>query len=273
MNNLIFIRNDDVRNKLDDSLTKITDIFINNQIPIAHAIEPANVSKDVINWLLNLKNSNPALIEIIQHGFNHKLNYKKTIGGKLKKGEFGGDRSYNEQYDDIKKGKELMNAYFAEKWFPAFTFPYGARNEAAIKAVSDCGYKVINGSMGVSFNQLLLYKVGQLLKKEMLFDRKISWNLKYKPGTNIFQIDTSISLIKKFHDENESADFFTIDELKNKTLKFLEKKKNVGFVLHHRYHNNYEKIKLVEDFVMWLKTLQNIEFTKMEDIYIRFSNR
>ena len=69
MQKLIFFRNDDVRGKLDNSLVKITEIFITNQVPICHAVEPANLTHEVINWLLDLKNSYPNLIEIVQHGW------------------------------------------------------------------------------------------------------------------------------------------------------------------------------------------------------------
>lgn len=273
MKKLIFFRNDDIRQVLDNSLIGITDLFIKNNIPITHAIEPANITSEVIEWILFIKINHPDLIEIIQHGYSHKLNYESLIGGKLKKGEFGGIRTYYEQFNEISKGKRHMDSYFSDLWFPAFSFPYGARNKEAIKAVSDCGFKVINGSMGISAQYNLLYFIGHLLNKEMLFGRKISWNLKYKPNTKLFQIDTSISLIKKFYDEDVNADFFTLEELKHKTLLYLKKKKNIGFVLHHRYHNTEEKIKLVDDFLVWLKTLPDIKFCTMETIYNTFSNR
>lgn len=267
----IFFRNDDVRNSLDKSLIEVTDLFVQNQIPISHAVEPANVTPEVFEWLKEKKKNYPNLIEIIQHGYRHKLNVEVNIGGKLRKGEFGGTRSYKEQYEDILAGRQLMDRYFKDQWFSAFTFPFGARNKAAIKAISDCDYKVVNGSMGTTWDYNLLYFAGRLLKKEMLFKRKISWNLKFKPGTNIFQIDTSISIIKKFLDDNESAEFYSLDELKKKTILYLRKKNNVGFVLHHRYHNEPYKLQLVEDFLKWLKSMKGIEFSSIEGIYNRFA--
>lgn len=263
----VFFRNDDVRNALDESLVKITNICIENKIPISHAVEPANVTREVVNWLLELKKKYPDLVEIIQHGYSHKLNYQNVIGGKLKKGEFGGDRSYAEQFKEITEGKKMMDELFGELWFPLFTFPYGARNDAAIKAVSDSGFLVINGSMGRSIINQIFYSFGRLLQKEILFGRKISWHLRYKPSTTLFQIDTSFSLNKKFINEETKSTFFSLEELKEKTNNYLSKYCTVGIVLHHRYHDNISKIELFKNYIKWIKTLKSIEFVTQEKIY------
>lgn len=266
----LFFRNDDVRDTLDDSLIKITNICIKKNIPISHTVEPANVSKEVVDWLLKMKKEYPNLIEIVQHGFSHQLNYQKKIGGKLKKGEFGGDRSYEEQYAEINEGKELMDKNFGTLWFPLFTFPYGARNTATLKAIKDIGFLVVNGSMSVIMKHKLVYLIGRILHREMLFGRKISWNLKYKPGTNLFQIDTSFSVIKKYLDENNKAIFYTLNELKKITKKYLKKESIIGIVLHHRYHDSPEKIMLLEDYLSWLKNIPDTRFVTQEEIYNKY---
>ncbi len=269
----VFFRNDDVRDKLDKSLIEITDLCVKYNMPISHAVEPANVSKEVVNWLLEMKNKHGNLIEIIQHGYNHKLNYTKKIGGKLKKGEFGGDRTYEEQYNEIKKGKELMDSYFGSSWFSLFTFPFGARNNAAIKAVSDAGFKVVNGSKGISFKLKLFYIIGRLFNKEIMFDRKISWHLMKKPGTNLFQIDMSFGIIKSFINTEDQAVFFNLEQLKNITIKNLESNTYIGIVLHHRYHNSTEISKLFDEYLQWLKELPNISFVNQEQVYNQLTKK
>jgi hypothetical protein len=270
MDKYIFFRNDDVRNTLDESLVQMTDLFIKQNIPVSHAVEPANVSPDVVTWLIDLKTKHSNLIEIIQHGYSHSLNYKKNIGGKLKKGEFGGSRCYQEQYDEIKKGKELMNEKFGDLWFPLFTFPYGARNWDAILAVNDNGFKTVNGSMGVSKKHKLLYTIGRLLKKEMIKGRKISWHLKNKPGTNLFQIDTSISLIKKFIDENNQCEYHNIDTLIAKSQDYIKHSNVIGYVLHHRYDNE-ATLAVLEKLLIWLKNQNNISFLTQKQIYEKYA--
>ncbi len=267
----IFIRNDDVRGILDDSLIKITEICIAKGIPICHTVEPANVSPEVVSWLMAKKKETPELIEIVQHGYSHSLNYENKIGGKIKKGEFGGSRTYNEQYNEIKKGKDLLDKYFGDDWFPLFTFPYGARNEDSLHVLKDVGFLAVNGSMGISNKHKILYNIGRFLGQEMLFGRKISYNLREKKKYDIFQIDTAFSIIKQYYDDSYNASFYKLDELKRITNLYMKSVPNIGIVLHHRYHNNNEKIELVEKFFNWLKSIDDVKFVNQKFIYEKYS--
>ena len=71
----------------------------------------------------------------------------------------------------------------------------------------------------------------------------------------MFQIDTSISLIKKYIDEETEALFYSLDELKTLAIKYLNNSQTVGIVLHHRYHNSHEKLELLISFIEWLENL------------------
>jgi hypothetical protein len=265
---IILFRNDDIRGTLDDSLIELTDIFIERKIPLTHAVEPANVSDKVVNWLIDIKKTNPDLIEIVQHGYNHQLNYTNVVGGKLKKGEFGGNRNFNSQFLDIQAGKDLMDKYFGEFWFPSFTFPFGARNEETIKAIKKAGFLVVNGGIDIGWKHMIFYWVGRLLKRELLFNRKVSYNLKIKPNSNLFQIDFAISIIKKYINE-ETCIFRDIGDLKELTNRFL-KMPNIGVLLHHRFHNSPESMQLVRDFLDWLKTFPNLNFSTQQQIYMDY---
>ena len=189
---ILFFRNDDVRDTLDSSLVKITELFIQHNIPITHAVEPANISPGVIKWLIETKQKSPDLIEIMQHGYDHQIKNSQ------KKGEFGGQRTYSEQYHEISMGKELMNQYFSDLWFQAFNFPFAPYNAAAIKALNDCGFKVLNSHFNRKSSRQIFYFFGHLLNKGYWFDHHVSWNLNRYPNTNLFEIDMNISFIKKY---------------------------------------------------------------------------
>lgn len=264
---IIFFRNDDVRNKLDDSLQSITSLFIYHKISICHAVEPANVSTEVINWLISEKEKHPDIIEIIQHGYKHKLNYKYYFRGKYRKGEFGGSRGYDEQYDEINRGKNLMEEYFGKKWFTAFSFPYGGKNEAAIRALANSGYKVLNDSVGISKNHKIIYITAHLLRKNFLFGKNISWHLKKRPEGKLFDISASFGPIKTFYDEDVNCEFYSLEEMKQMTQKHLNNLKVVGIVLHHRYHNTEDKLKLLNEYLIWLKGKGSVVFLTQEQIY------
>ena len=263
---MIFFRNDDVRSTLDASLIMLTDLFIKHNIPISHAVEPANISSEVKEWLLKTKQEHPDIIEIVQHGYSHQINFKTVKKGKEKKGEFGGSRTYQEQYPEIKIGKERMDELFGNNWFPLFTFPFNRRNEAAIIAVNDLGFIVVNEEMDVKLKHRLFNYVGRKIKKEMIAGRSVSWHLCYKPNTNLFQIDTSISVIKKFIDEQTSCEYYTLEQLKKMTLKYMKHIDIIGFVLHHRYDTK-NTIQILDDLMIWLKSLDYVSFYSQENIY------
>ena len=264
MRNILFFRNDDVRASLDDSLIKITNLFIDSGIPITHAVEPANITEEVAGWLKEVKDKYPGLIGIMQHGYDHK------IKNKMKKGEFGGQRTYQEQFADINNGKELMNKWFGDKWFPAFNFPYAPYNPEAMKAVDDCGYLVINSHFNSKFNRKVFYLIGHSLNRGFLFNHHVSWNLNRYPGTKLFEIDMNLSFISKYFNEQYDCEMLSIDEMISETQKYM-KYKTIGVLLHHRYHNTDQKIKLVEDYLKWCKTNSNFEYKSIEDIYHTFN--
>ena len=66
---LIFLRNDDIRQTLDQTLIDLTMVCMEHKVPISHAVEPANVTTEVAEWLIGMKIKYPQLIEIIQHGY------------------------------------------------------------------------------------------------------------------------------------------------------------------------------------------------------------
>lgn len=261
---IMFFRNDDVRDTLDDSLVAITDLFVEKNIPITHAVEPANITPEVVAWLVSMKKANPEVIEIMQHGYEH------TIKNSQKKGEFGGQRSYEEQYADIESGMKLMDDYFGEHWFKCFNFPYAPYNPAAIKAVNDLGFKVFNSHYNIGLSRKLFYFVGHALRKGYMLDHHVSWNLKKYPGTDLFEIDMNFGFITKYLNEQTDAILRSLDELIIETDKY-SKQKTIGVLLHHRYHNTSDKIKLVEDYLSWSQE-EEFEFLSMESIYARYCN-
>lgn len=262
----MFFRNDDVRGKLDPSLCEITELFIKQNIPITHAVEPGNLTPEVVKWLVKTKEQHPQLIEIMQHGYDHSVkNFER-------KGEFGGQRNYAEQYVDIMKGKELMNTYFGDLWFEAFNFPYAPYNEASIRALDDCEFKVVNSHFNNRISRRLFYNIGRKMKRGRLFDKHISWNLDYYPNSNLFEIDVNTGFIKKYYDEIDNCEMLSFPELKEETKRYMTQQ-TIGVLLHHRYHNTSEKIRLIEDYLIWCKTLPNIIFSTIQNIYQKFSSQ
>ena len=189
--------------------------------------------------MLAEKKKYPDLICLMQHGYDH------TIKNKHKKGEFGGQRGYQEQYEEIKKGKELMYEHFGDQWFEAFNFPYSTYNPAAIRALEAVGYNVLNSHYNCEWKRQVFYRIGHLLRKGMIFGRHISWNLEIYPGTSMYEISTNITFIKKYHNEQRDCDFFTFDELCQKIDNYINVPNPIVLLLHHRYHTTRDSIDLI----------------------------
>ncbi|MHC1775957.1 MAG: DUF2334 domain-containing protein [Lentimicrobium sp.] len=243
---LIFFRNDDVRDSLDDTLIKMTELFIKHGIPVSHAVEPANISKKVSDWLISVKRHNPDLIEIIQHGFNHNLS------NPLAKMEFGGTRTYHDQLIDIQKGKEIMDNIFGKMWSPVFTFPYGTYNTDTLKAVSDSGFIAISSKIQFSQKARIKNYIGKNLKMGDILGRKISYHPGLRYGFNFKEVSVSVNLIKEYTGYS-SAIHYTLSDLK----KQIELSKNytsiVGILLHHRFHEN--QMDSIEELLNHLKNM------------------
>ncbi|MFC0876126.1 hypothetical protein ACE01N_06010 [Saccharicrinis sp. FJH2] len=265
-----FFRNDDVRGSLDESLINLTNVFIKHGIPICHAVEPANVSDEVVTWLLEQKKQNPGIIEIVQHGYDHKLNFEGIVYGKLRKGEFGGERTFEDQLKDIEAGRKIMDDKFGDRWFKAFTFPFGARNKASIKAIDNLNYQVVNGGVSNKFKNKAFYIIGHLLRKEIIAGHKVSYHLKKKPGTRLFQIDIALSVIKKYINDKTDCIFYSFEELKSKTIA-LQGIDTRGILFHHRYHKSKETIDLIDEYLTWLKTDSNNIFMSQEEIFQKYA--
>jgi peptidoglycan/xylan/chitin deacetylase (PgdA/CDA1 family) len=258
MNNKIsvFFRNDDVRGTLDESLVEITNLFLKNQIPITYAVEPANISVKVINWLNELKAEHPNLIEIIQHGYDHKIKNMKT------KGEFGGQRKFKEQYDDILKGRLLMDSYFQNGWEKIFTFPYGAYNKYTLLALENLKYIAISSSIDFRFKSRLKDYIGRKMGVNYLFGKKISYHSLIRPQTNIYEISTCVNLIMKYQNEMEAI-HYPFDVLLSKIESAAHFTNLIGILLHHRFH--YLQLELIERLILHL-TSENYHFTSLSRV-------
>jgi len=256
---VLFIRNDDVRDKLDESLINLTELCIKHAVPVSHAVEPGNVTAEVANWLILQKKQHPTLIEIIQHGYNHNLD---NPGQKM---EFGGSRTYEDQLKDILEGKRIMNELFGSYWTPVFTFPYGTYNQATLKAVDDAGYLAISSKMQFSAKIRLKNSIGKILGKDLLFGKKINYHPDKRNGYNFREISVSANLIRKYTGFDQ-AEHYSGEEILQQ-IKLASKFTNIiGILFHHRFHSNH--LAMIERIIPELK-VEGYEFSDLNGILKR----
>lgn len=253
----VFIRNDDVRNELDNSLVNITDLCLKYGACISHAVEPANVSTEVINWLKSIKHSFPSFIEIIQHGYDHNIKMKYPYGY-----EFGGDRNFESQYLDLRAGLELMDDYFGNQWERIITFPYGAFNHDTLKAVNKLGYIALSSSVSFNLKRRILDNFGQLLNFDFLFGKKISYHGTRRSNFNFLEFDVSVNIILKYTGYR-SAIHYDITNVINQIERGFRYTNIVGILLHHRVHN--EHVSLIEEILKYCIS-KNYKFISLKEL-------
>jgi len=141
----IFIRDDDVF-KISDKFLKFNDILEKNAVPCMYAVIPGLLEKDCISFLL--EKFQTSLITIAQHGYLHR-NY----GDEKNKYEFGPSRSYNQQFDDIKEGYEIMRNAFGECFNDVFVPPWHFHDDNTIKVINNLGFRGFSSDKIVKSNK------------------------------------------------------------------------------------------------------------------------
>lgn len=252
----IFFRNDDVRHLLDQSLIDLTTLCMEHKVPISLAVEPANVTPQVSAWLIGMKTQFPELIEIIQHGYDHNQNNPDQ------KMEFGGTRGFQEQYDDIKKGREIMDRIFGDLWDPIFTFPYGTFNEYTLKAIDKLQYKAISSKIKFTCKGRVKNAIGRIMNVDTLFNKKINYHPEVRPGYKFKEISVSANIIKKYTSGSTAAHYSLEDILKQIRTAGVHTQ-IIGILFHHRFHANH--LNLIADIIGALKD-KGYSFSKLGDL-------
>jgi len=142
----VFLRDDDVF-KLDWKLEKFCQLILSLKMPVIFGVIPKKITPTTVNFLNQLKQKHFDLIDIVQHGYQHK-NYSLDPNCKY---EFGLKRTYLQQKSDILAGKKLMEKYFGRNFTPAFIPPFHGYNLDTLKVINELSYKVFSAGKKTSF--------------------------------------------------------------------------------------------------------------------------
>jgi hypothetical protein len=257
----IFFRNDDVRHTIENELREFVAIFTSEEVPVTLAVEPANVTPEVVGWLNHLQTKHPNLIELIQHGYDHNKNGKYA-----KASEFGRDRGYEDQLVDLKKGKDLMDGYF-KNWFPAMAFPYGSYNTHSLKGLDVLKFKVFCSWVDFSLKHKVKNSLGRMLSKDIIFKKKVNHHYRIRKNYQFLELSVSVNVIKKYINLNE-ATHFSLDELVEQVETNFKDTNVVGILFHHRYHTG--QFEMIRQLVKKLKQ-KGYEFSTMENLYMNYN--
>lgn len=130
----IFLRDDDIDDD-EETLRELLDIALACGVPVNLEIIPQGLTEAGIRLVADHKRFTPALVGLDQHGWQH-ANHEQAG----RKCEFGPSRSYAQQYDDIARGKALLETIFAELFTPVFTPPWNRYTSDTLRIVHELGF-------------------------------------------------------------------------------------------------------------------------------------
>lgn len=131
-----FFRDDDA-GWADHKLYTLLDIFAQASAPLDLAVIPDSLTNE-LTYALQSRYASQAL-GLHQHGFqhtNHALNGRKC--------EFGGDRTKQQQYDDIKKGRNQLTRAFGAMFDPIFTPPWNRCSSTTIDSLVELEFQALS---------------------------------------------------------------------------------------------------------------------------------
>lgn len=130
----VFFRDDDV-DEDEATLRRLLHLFAERNVPVILGVIPAHLTDTGIALLQQFS----ASVELVQHGWQH-VNHEATG----RKCEFGASRSFDEQFDDLLRGRTRMIEAFGEHWFRAFIPPWNRCTEVTYQALEQLGFRVLS---------------------------------------------------------------------------------------------------------------------------------
>lgn len=228
----IFFRNDDVAD-LNENLIKLIDIFISHEVPIHLAVIPQKLTLECRDFLLKkIKDHGGTLLEIGQHGKNH-TDYSRSQDN-FGKYEFGENRSYKQQKEDIAKGRKILTDHF-NKNIDIFTPPWHGFDENTLRILAEQNFETISA------------------------EREINLSYDYY-GINNISIDIDYNKI------NTEGSWYAEDNAEIVKKLINSKKSNIGILLHHNAFKNPKDFTQLDKLLRFIKKDNLVNFILLSKV-------
>ena len=258
---IIFFRNDDVGlhsdHEVSAELKSLTNLFIEEDLPIAYGVVPGAINSKTIDWLNEAKSKYPKLIEVDQHGYKH-TDYNGF-------GEFGANRDYAKQKKDILAGLRLMEQYFGKYFSYVFSPPWYKYDGNTKRICDELGFKIISGAVSPKSYARIFYKIGHLLDRNWFLGRPVSYHKRNhfsQRRFNIREISVGIGVDKNVKLKKMKS----YEEIHLRYQKCKKYYNVIGFCLHDSVFDSEEKLNIIRKLLINLKKDVNLSFRLIEEI-------
>jgi hypothetical protein len=139
-----FFRDDDVGWE-HERLYRLLDLFKSYEIPIDLAMIPEALSPRLVAELRRRIQRGRERVGLHQHGLGH-VNHEPSG----RKCEFGASRSLEQQDEDLKLGKHLLESLFGGLIDPIFTPPWNRCTQITVECLAVQSFRVLSRDLGAA---------------------------------------------------------------------------------------------------------------------------
>ena len=258
----VFFRNDDVGlhsgQHVEPELAAVTAVFIEEGVPICHAVVPGAVNRKTVEWLLQMKSGHPGFISIGQHGYTHVRN------GGNGSGEFSG-RSYGDQYRDIQAGRKLMDEFFGSAFSSWFAPPWIRYDRKTKKICDRLGFEVFSGGVSPKLRARAFNALGRGLNLNRLGPKEVSYHRRRnftQRGFRVREISVSVDVVEDYGMRRVKPPDSILRRFRQCRMHY----DVIGVMLHHWVFDSRDKLRAMRDLLQEIKADPGNGFLLLEDI-------
>jgi hypothetical protein len=252
----IFIRDDDVGDRTP-ALEAFAGLFAEREIPVSYQIIPELLTEAGADYMLGLRQANPALVEFGQHGLRHQM----MLGGKRVYFEFGPQRSYDQQAADIRAGKTLLRHRLGDDSAARiFTPPRHRYDRNTLRALRAEGFSVLSSSSYTSLRHRLAYGMARRLGLTNLGPPGVPWHGQLRPDCGLFEVSIAVAV------DNGTQEAGSADEILAQVAQARRHTSDVGLMFHHMVYKQPEQHAFLARVLDALTALPGVSFHTIGDI-------
>jgi len=232
----VFFRNDD-GGWADTQLERMCLWFKDRQLPLDIAVIPQEMNRDSVSLISKWINDEYSKVHIHQHGYTHENHQQQGRGC-----EFGSDRDYEQQYNDISRGLAQLQRHFGNAVDPVFTPPWNRCTDDTVAALKKSHFKYLSRISGSTPLDAL-----------------------NSDGHGLSTLDVDVDWLKKTKGErldDQALMAYTTKILTSRLDTRTEEDICVGIMLHHE-HTHEQEYQLLDKLVEVLRESSNVSFCSM----------
>jgi hypothetical protein len=251
----IFIRDDDV-GALTPEFQRFFQLFYDRELPVSYQIIPERLTAECAKFLLKAWKKRPDLVEFGQHGLRHQM----MVRGKLEFYEFGPERNYNQQFQDIAEGRALLRKHLGEVPVEIFTPPRHRYNRDTVTALAKQGFSIFSASSYVSAKHRLAYGVARSLRLSSVGARGVPYHGRKRPDSGLHEFSIAVAA------DDGGNPLGGPTSVAQGVARAREKESAVGVMFHHQAYAGAAREAHLREVIDGLCALDGVQFQTMSGL-------